>query len=228
MLGVFVDEAQVQLREQSLAHGGLVPGGRIAAAFASLRANELVWHFVVNNYLKGKAPPAFDLLFWNGDSANVAGPLYAWYLRNMYLENRLRDPGKLRVLNRPVDLGRLRMPAYLFAAHDDHIVPWHGAYASTRLLAGKIEFVLGASGHIAGVVNPPLDKRRHYWRNPDLAQVSSAWLESARCTEGSWWGHWAQWIREHSGEDCPAPLALGSAAHAPIEPAPGRYVRERG
>jgi polyhydroxyalkanoate synthase len=226
-IGVYIDEAYVQRCEREYAAGGRVPGAQLATAFASLRANELVWRFVVDNYLKGRTPPAFDLLHWNGDSANLPGPLFAWYLRNLYLENRLRIPGALRLCGRPVDLARLRMPAYLLAAREDHIVPWHAAYSATRLLSGRIEFVLGASGHVAGVINPPAERRRRYWINPDLGGEAQTWLARAQAQQGSWWQHWIEWLLPKSGALAPAPAAPGSAAHPPLEPAPGSYVLER-
>ena len=226
-IGVYIDEAYVQRCEREYAQGGRVAGAQLAAAFASLRANELVWHFAVENYLKGRTPPAFDLLHWNGDSANLPGRLFAWYLRNLYLENRLRSPGALRLCGRPVDLSRLRMPAYLLATREDHIVPWHSAYAATRLLSGRIEFVLGASGHVAGVVNPPAERRRRYWVNPEPGSDAQAWLAGARAHDGSWWRNWMRWLLPKSGRSVHAPEALGSALHPPIEAAPGRYVREQ-
>jgi len=187
----------------------------------------LIWHFVINNYLKGRTPKAFDLLHWNADSTNLPGKLYAWYLRNMYLENNLRTPGKLRVCGRQVDLARVRVPAYLLATRDDHIVPWTSAYASGRLLAGTIEFVLGASGHVAGIVNPPAAGRREYWVNRELPEDPQSWLAGAQRTTGSWWTHWMEWLRPRCGALKSAPTQLGNANRMPIEPAPGRYVLER-
>jgi len=223
---VFVDEDYVAGCEREFAQGGLMPGSRVAWAFASLRPDELVWYFVVNNYLKGQAPAAFDLLYWNSDSANVPGRLFAWYLRHMYRENSLRTPGALKVCGRPADLGRLRMPAYVLATREDHIVPWRAAWASARLLAGTIDFVLGASGHVAGVVAPPR-ATRGYWRGDALDEDAAAWLDCAQHCEGSWWEHWAEWIVRHSGALKRAPGQPGSSRHAVLEPAPGRYVRER-
>jgi len=225
-IGVYVDEASVRQTEREHAAGGRVSGARLAAAFASLRANELIWHFVVDNYLLGRTPRAFDLLHWNCDSANLPGRLYAWYLRNLYLDNNLRVPGRLRLCGRAADLGRLRMPSYLLATREDHIVPWRSAYASTRLLSGRIEFVLGASGHVAGVINAPAAGRRQYWVNGNLDGGADAWLAGATVQPGSWWNHWAQWLLPKSGRLVAAPQALGSAARPPIEAAPGRYVRE--
>jgi polyhydroxyalkanoate synthase subunit PhaC len=227
-IGVYVDEPYVRRCEQMYRNGGLMPGGLLASTFASLRANELVWFFVINNYLKGQTPRAFDLLYWNGDSANLPGPLYAWYLRNAYLENNLRVPAKLTLCGRPVDLRSIRCPAYIVATREDHIVPWRSAYASTLLLGGKIEFVLGASGHVAGIVNPPAAGRRSHWLNDATPSSADEWLAQATSQPGSWWPHWATWLRQHSGENVQAAAGLGSVRYPPREPAPGSYVRERG
>jgi polyhydroxyalkanoate synthase len=226
-IGVFVDDEYVAACEREFENGGLMPGARIAGAFASLRPDELVWFFVVNNYLKGQDPAPFDLLYWNADSANVPGRLYAWYLRRMYRDNALREPGGVTVCGTPVDLRALRMPAYLLATKDDHIVPWRSAQASARLLAGTIECVLGASGHVAGVIAPP-DARRGYWTNATASGNPDEWLRHARQHDGSWWEHWAAWIAPQSGTRKAAPGTAGSDAYPIIEPAPGRHVRERG
>lgn len=225
-IGVYVQEAFVAQKESDFAAGGVMRGAELAQAFASLRANELVWNYVVNNYLKGQTPPPFDLLYWNGDSANVPGALFAFYLRRMYLENALREPGALTLCGTGVDLGRVDQPAFVLAAREDHIVPWASAFASARLLSGRIEFVLAASGHIAGVINPASQRRRSYWTAP-FAGDAETWLAAARAHPGSWWPRWARWILRRSGAPVPAPAALGSALHPPREPAPGRYVRER-
>jgi polyhydroxyalkanoate synthase len=225
-IGVYIDEEYVARCEQQYREGGVVSGRQLAHAFATLRANELIWHFHVNNYLKGTTPAAFDLLFWNGDSSNLPGRLYAWYLRNMYLENNLRAPGRVRVLGRPVDLARIRAPAYVLATREDHIVPWTSAYAAQRLLGGRIEFVLGASGHVAGVVNPPEPQRRCFWHTGPGSADAADWLAGARREAGSWWPHWSAWMRQHAGHRVRAPQAPGSESYSPIEAAPGRYVLE--
>ncbi len=225
-LGIFIDEPYVAQRERQLSEGGLLHGEELALAFASLRANDLVWRYVVNNYLLGQQPEAFDLLYWNADSTNLPGTMYSYYLRHMYLEDSLRQPCKLAMCGAPVDLGRLDMPAYAVAAQQDHIVPWKTAYASAALLGGRIEFVLTASGHIAGVVNPPPGKRRRYWAGSDTGADSEAWLAAASCHEGSWWPHWARWLARQAGRRIAA-RAVGDARHPQIEPAPGRYVKER-
>jgi polyhydroxyalkanoate synthase len=233
VLDVFVDEAHVRMREQTLGKGGLMPGLDLANTFSSLRANDLVWNYVVSNYLEGKAPPAFDLLYWNGDSTNLPGPMYAWYLRNTYLENNLRIPGKLVCCGERVDLNTIRVPAYVFAAKEDHIVPWKAAYASARLLPGGpdggVRFALGASGHIAGTINPPSKNKRSYWTSaePGLPANSEAWLADAQEQPGSWWTDWERWLRQFGGGEVAAPRKLGNSKYAPIEPAPGRYVKEK-
>jgi len=224
-LSVFVDEAYVRDREREFARGGILPGRQLAVTFASLRANELIWHYVVNNYLKGRTPEPFDLLYWNGDSTNLPGAMYAYYIRNMYLENNLAVPGKLAMLGLPVDLGRIDMPSYVLATREDHIVPWRTAYASARLLGGRIEFVLSASGHVAGVINPASKNRRNYWLNPDLPADADQWLAVAGTHAGSWWPHWAGWLAGFGGDQVAARERLGGSGHGEIEPAPGSYVK---
>jgi polyhydroxyalkanoate synthase len=230
-IDVYVDEAQVAQREQSIGKGGLMPGRDFATAFSSLRSNDLVWNYVEANYLKGEAPPAFDLLYWNSDSTNLPGPMFCYYLRNMYLENNLKVPGKLSVKGDPIDLGKVQVPSFIYASREDHIVPWRSAFSSTNLInAGKRKnnrFVLGASGHIAGVINPPAKKKRSYWSNDKLPDTVSAWMEGATEHPGSWWGEWADFLASHAGEQKEAPRKLGNKAHPPIEPAPGRYVKAK-
>lgn len=226
-LGVFVDEAAVIAREQSIGKGGLFSGKELGFVFQTLRANDLIWPYVVNNYLMGKSPEAFDLLYWNADATNLPGPMYAWYLRNMYLENKLCKPGLLDVCGLPVNLGRIDIPTYVLATVEDHIVPWQSAYQTTQLVGGRSQFVLGASGHIAGVVNPAGKNKRSYWVDGELGGSASAWRESARETPGSWWSHWLGWQRKYLGKPVAARKVLGSAQYKPIEPAPGRYVKAR-
>ncbi len=234
ILSVFVDEAHALLRDHQLGAGGLMPGRDLATTFSFLRPNELVWNYVVGNYLKGQKPPAFDLLFWNGDSTNLPGPFFSWYFRNTYLENNLKVPGRAQPAGLPLDLTRLSMPAYIFGSREDHIVPWVSAYASTQVLRGPQRFVLGASGHIAGVVNPPAKKRRSYWvaegagaEGRPLPGDPNAWLAQAQEKPGSWWPDWASWLAGHSGKQVKARAKSGNARYRPIEPAPGRYVKVR-
>ena len=225
-IGVYVSREYLQAREPMLLAGERVHGGELAGAFASLRANDLVWNYVVKNYLKGETPPAFDLLHWNGDSANLPGPMYVYYLRNLYLDNKLIVPGALTMLGERIDLGRITMPAYVYASRDDHIVPWRSGYRTTALLGGEPTFVLGASGHIAGVINPPAKQRRNHWTNELLTDDPDDWLARATSHPGSWWPHWGAWLSAHAGALRQAPRASGDAEHPPLDAAPGRYVLE--
>ena len=226
-IGVYVSPQALAAREPELCSGGRIRGAELANAFASLRPNELVWNYVVGNYLKGQTPPAFDLLYWNGDSANLPGPMYVEYLRNMYLDNRLREADALTMCGVPIDLGRIALPAYVLATQEDHIVPWRSAYRTVHLLGGDKRFVLGASGHIAGVINPATAHRRSYRTNEQIPASADAWLAGATSHPGSWWPHWAAWLEPFTGARRDAPSALGSALHPSLVPAPGTYVTER-
>ncbi|MDE2210369.1 MAG: class I poly(R)-hydroxyalkanoic acid synthase [Betaproteobacteria bacterium] len=225
-IGVYITREGIAAREPALLAGQRVHGAELAGAFASLRPNDLVWNYVVSNYLEGRTPPAFDLLHWNGDSSNLPGPMYAYYLKNMYVENRLREPRALTMLGEPIDLGRIDAPAYVYASRDDHIVPWRSAYRTLDLIGGKSVFVLGASGHIAGVVNPPEPVRRNYWTNPSPARTADDWLAAATARPGSWWPHWYHWLARHKGGERAAPAKTGNAEFPPLAAAPGAYVRE--
>jgi polyhydroxyalkanoate synthase len=226
-IGLFVDEASVAAREATIGRGGLLAGTELAFVFSSLRANDLVWNYVVNNYLLGGQPPAFDLLYWNSDGTNLPGPMYCYYLRNTYLENKLRVPGALTSCGARVDLGRIELPAYIVATREDHIVPWRSAYRTVQLLGGEKTFVLGASGHIAGIVNPLSKNRRSHWTGTPYPAEPEDWLSGATEHPGSWWGRWADWLAQQRGGTRNAPAEIGSKKYQPIEPAPGRYVKER-
>jgi polyhydroxyalkanoate synthase subunit PhaC len=226
-LGVFIDEQGVAAREATIGRGGIYPGAELGFVFQTLRANDLIWPNVINNYLKGKSPEAFDLLYWNADSTNLPGPMYAWYLRNMYLENNLKDANRLTVCGTPVDLGKIDMPSYVLATQEDHIVPWRSAYRSTQLLGGKSQFVLGASGHIAGVINPASKNKRSYWTGGPQGDDAEQWLAGSTESPGSWWKHWMQWLAPKGGKSITARRKLGDRKHRVIEPAPGRYVKVR-
>jgi polyhydroxyalkanoate synthase len=232
VLDLFIDEPGVQLREMTLGEKaprgpGLLKGQELASTFSFLRPNDLVWNYVVGNYLKGEAPPPFDLLYWNSDSTNLPGPMFCWYLRHTYLQNELRVPGKLTVCGEKLDLGKVKAPVFIYASREDHIVPWQAAFESTKIMKGKTRFVLGASGHIAGVINPPAAKRRSHWVDGKLGGTAKQWFESAKEVPGSWWPEWANWLKAHAGKQVPAPKAYGGRRRKSIEPAPGRYVRAK-
>ena len=230
ILDVFIDEGMVKYREMQLGKGGLMKGQDLASTFSFLRPNDLVWNYVVGNYLKGETPPPFDLLYWNSDSTNLPGPFYAWYLRNFYLENNLVKPGKLTVCGEKMDLSNLTLPVYVYGSREDHIVPINAAYASTQVLPGKKRFVMGASGHIAGVINPPAKGKRSHWIRADgkLPATLDQWLEGATEHPGSWWTDWSGWLKGHAGKQIAAPKGYGKGARfKAIEPAPGRYVKEK-
>jgi len=226
-LGVFIDEEGVRKREQTIGKHGIYAGRELGFVFQTLRANDLIWPYVVGNYLKGKSPQAFDLLYWNADATNLPGPMYAWYLRNMYLENNLCVPGRVSICDVKVDLGRIDMPSYVLATQEDHIVPWRSAYRTTQLVSGKTQFVLGASGHIAGVINPASKNKRSFWVDGKTGDDPEQWLATAQVTQGSWWTHWMAWLKPQSGKPVAARKRLGNATYKPIEPAPGSYVKAR-
>lgn len=229
VIDVFIDEAQVAMREQSIGQGGLMPGRDFTSAFSSLRPNDLVWNYVKSNYLKGEDPPPFDLLYWNADGTNLPGPMFCFYLRNMYLENKLKVPGGVTVADEQVDLSKIDAPTFIFGSREDHIVPWTAAFESVSLLNPKKRsrnrFVLGASGHIAGVINPPAKKKRSYWTNDKPVTDAESWLRGATEHPGSWWTEWAGFLTKHASKKVPAPRKFGNAKFKAIEPAPGRYVK---
>jgi len=230
ILDVFIDENFVKFREQQMGTGGLLKGQDLASTFSFLRPNDLVWNYVVGNYLKGETPPPFDLLYWNSDSTNLPGPFYAWYLRNTYLENNLVKPGQVKVCGESIDLGKVDLPVYIYGSREDHIVPIGGSYASTQVLPGKKRFVMGASGHIAGVINPPAAKKRSHWLSDSSkfpADVNE-WIAGAKEQPGSWWTDWSDWLKGHAGKQIAAPKTYGKASKfKAIEAAPGRYVKAK-
>ncbi len=234
VLDLFIDEPMVRLREMTIGDhapngGGLLKGQELASTFSMLRPNDLVWNYVVGNYLKGETPPPFDLLYWNSDSTNLPGPMFCWYLRNTYHENNLVKPGKLTVCGEKVDLGKIDAPAYIYASREDHIVPWESAYGNTQVLKGKVRFALGASGHIAGVINPPAKGKRSHWlgTGATLPTKAQEWFDKAKEHPGSWWTDWSAWLKGHAGKQIAAPKAPGNRTYKAIEPAPGRYVKQK-
>ena len=227
VLDVFIDEQHVQMREQQLSKGGLMKGSELSSTFSFLRPNDLVWNYVVNNYLKGEKPMPFDLLYWNSDSTNLPGPFFTWYLRNMYLENNLVKKNRLTVAGQKMDLSRITVPVYAMGAREDHIVPWDAAWHSAQALGGPKRFVLGASGHIAGSINPASKNKRNFWVNEAAASSPEEWLDGATEVPGSWWNDWAKWIERQRGEMIDAPARMGNSRFPSIEAAPGSYVRTR-
>jgi polyhydroxyalkanoate synthase len=222
-LGVFIDEAQVENLERRMNERGYLEGSEMASTFNLLRSNDLVWSFVINNYLMGKDPFPFDLLYWNSDSTRMPARMHSFYLRNMYLKNRLGVPGAVTLAGVPVDLSKVTVPAYFISTVEDHIAPWKTTYEGARYLGGEVRFVLGGSGHIAGIVNPPAAKKYHYWTNDAFADTPDAWFEGAAQHAGSWWEDWQRWIEAQNGDD-KVPARIPSKA---IENAPGSYVARK-
>jgi polyhydroxyalkanoate synthase len=226
-ISCLVDQTSVSQHEETIGKGGIFPGHYFSSVFSALRPNELIWSYVVNGYLNGQKPAPFDLLFWNSDSTNLPGPFLAWYLRNMYLENNLCVPDRLVVCNALINLKRIKVPAFVLAAREDHIVPWQGAFRSMQCLGGETTFVLGASGHIAGVINPANSKKRNYWTGNSGFASASDWFSMATEVHGSWWPEWSRWLKNFGGKFIASVPELGNEIYKPIEAAPGRYVREK-
>jgi len=222
-LGVFIDEAQVENLERRMNERGYLEGSEMATTFNMLRSNDLVWSFVINNYLMGKDPFPFDLLYWNSDSTRMPARMHSFYLRNMYLKNQLGVPGAVTLAGEPVDLSKVKVPAYFISTVEDHIAPWKTTYKGARYLGGEVRFVLGGSGHIAGIVNPPAAKKYHYWTNDAFADTPEDWFERATQQPGSWWEDWQRWMEQQNGGD-KVPARIPSKA---IEDAPGSYVMQR-
>jgi polyhydroxyalkanoate synthase len=226
-IGLLIDAPSIALREATIGSGGILPGKELAFTFGTLRANDLIWRYVVDSYMKGVPPEAFDLLYWDSDSVSLPGPMYCWYTRNTYLENKIREPGATVQCGAPVDLSKARVPLYVLASREDHIVPWQSAYLSKGLIGKDPRFVLAASGHVAGVINPPARNKRSYWTHDDLSGEAEDWLKRAREKPGSWWPDWDGWMKRHSSGTIPAPAQPGNASHPVIEAAPGRYVKQK-
>ena len=225
-LEVFIDEDQLAALESRMAKRGYLEGSEMATTFNMLRANDLIWSFVVNNYLLGKDPFPFDLLYWNSDSTRMPAAMHGFYLRNMYLKNLLRVPGGLKLAGVPIDVTRVRVPAYFISTMEDHIAPWKSTYAGAKLLNGPVRFVLGGSGHIAGIINPPGANKYCYWTSKAMADSADEWLEKATQHTGSWWSDWGDWIAAHGGEKIAARIP-GKGPLKAIEDAPGSYARMR-
>ncbi|KAA0579076.1 class I poly(R)-hydroxyalkanoic acid synthase [Azospirillum sp. B21] len=223
-LSVFIDEEQLTFIEGQMAEQGYLDGSKMATTFNMLRANDLIWSFVVNNYLLGKDPFPFDLLYWNGDSTRMPAAMHSFYLRNMYQKNMLAQPGAVTLKGVPIDLTKVKVPALFLSAREDHIAPWKSTYSGAQLFSGPVKFVLGASGHIAGVVNPPAANKYCYWTSDKLAKTSDEWLEKATQTPGSWWPEWNKWVGQFADGKVPA-RQPGDGALPALEDAPGSYVK---
>ena len=223
-LSVFIDEEQLTFIEGQMAEQGYLDGSKMATTFNMLRANDLIWSFVVNNYLLGKDPFPFDLLYWNGDSTRMPAAMHSFYLRNMYQKNMLAQPGAVTLKGVPIDLTKVKVPALFLSAREDHIAPWKSTYSGAQLFSGPVKFVLGASGHIAGVVNPPAANKYCYWTSDKLAKTSDEWLEKATQTPGSWWPEWNKWVGQFADGKVPA-RQPGDGALPVLEDAPGSYVK---
>ena len=222
-LGVFIDEAQVDNLEKKMNERGYLEGSEMASTFNMLRANDLVWSFVINNYLMGKDPFPFDLLYWNSDATRMPARMHSYYLRNMYLKNLLGVPSGITMEGVPIDLAKVKVPAYFISTAEDHIAPWKTTYKGSQYLGGDVRFVLGGSGHIAGIVNPPAAKKYQYWTNDARPESADDWFKTATPHPGSWWEDWQAWMDvQNGGEKVPA-----RAPEHPLEDAPGSYVMLR-
>ena len=226
MLGVFTDEATIAGLEKQMAKKGYLDSGKMAHTFDALRANDLVFQYVVNNWLLGKKPPAFDLLVWNKDSTRMPARMHSEYLRSCYLRNEFAN-GEFVVDGIKLDPGKIDIDTYVLSAVDDHIVPWASGYKTTQLFGGLSRFVLSTSGHIAGIVNPPSPKAKHWVNEGPMPADALEWKAAAELRDSTWWEDWTTWIAKQGGPMVAAPRHSGSTAYPPIEPAPGSYVRDR-
>ena len=223
-LGVFIDEEHIKMIEEMMEEKGYLDGNQMATTFNMLRSNDLIWSFVINNYLMGKDPFPFDLLYWNSDSTRMPKAMHSFYLRNMYQQNLLAQPGALTLLGTPIDLGAIKTPTTSIGTKEDHIAPWKSVYKSARHFGGEVNFILAASGHIAGIVNPPAAGKYGFWLKKDLIDDRDEWAASAEEHEGSWWPHWQEWVSQFAGEQVPA-RKPGENGLKAIEDAPGSYVK---
>ena len=225
-LGVFVDPEGVDALEKRMASKGYLEASEMASTFNMLRSNDLIWSFVVNNYLLGKDPVPFDLLFWNSDATRMPAKMHSYYLRNMYIHNKLREPKGLTIAGRSIDLSTVTTPCYFISAKDDHIAPWKSTFAGAKLFGGKVRFVLGGSGHIAGIVNPPVANKYCFWANDELTHEAESWLQNADRFDGSWWSDWSVWISSQGSRTVNARKIRNNRTN-PFEDAPGSYAKLR-
>ena len=225
-LGVFVDPEGVDALEKRMASKGYLEASEMASTFNMLRSNDLIWSFVVNNYLLGKDPVPFDLLFWNSDATRMPAKMHSYYLRNMYIHNKLRKPKGLTIAGRSIDLSTVTTPCYFISAKDDHIAPWKSTFSGAKLFGGKVRFVLGGSGHIAGIVNPPVANKYCFWANDELTHEAESWLQNADRFDGSWWSDWSVWISSQGSRTVNARKIRNNRTN-PFENAPGSYAKLR-
>jgi polyhydroxyalkanoate synthase subunit PhaC len=226
MLGQFASRSGVNATIEKSRRAGVLEGSEMARVFAWLRPNDLVWLFVANNWVMGNRPPAFDILYWNSDTTRLPAEFHADLLR-MFMDNPLKEAGRINVLGTPIDMSKVDVPAYVVAGVTDHITPWQACYQSRNILRGKIDFVLSSSGHIQSIVNPPTNPKAKYFLNSALPDDPETWLAGASEHAGSWWEHWSQWYRQHGDGQVRAPQAPGSERYPAGDPAPGRYVHQR-
>ncbi len=223
-LRVFIDDKQLKSLEKRMKKLGYLDGEAMAMTFNLLRANDLIWTFVINNYLLGRKPPQFDLLYWNSDFTRLPETMHTWYLRELYLNNKLVEPGGVEMDGVPIDLSTIDLPVYLQSGREDHIAPYQSVYKATQIYSGDVTFMLAGSGHIAGVINPPAANKYGFWTNEELPADPDDWIAGADYHEGSWWGHWNDWVKQYAGRRVPA-REPGGGVLPQIEPAPGSYVR---
>ncbi len=226
-LEVFIDEEQIQNLENKMSKKGFLEGKSMATTFNMLRANDLIWSYFVNNYLLGREPLPFDILYWNSDSTNLPARMHSFYLRNMYQRNLLKDPGGINVAGVDIDVSKIKVPSYFVSTVEDHIAPWKSTYQGATLFSGPVKFVLGGSGHIAGIVNPEVPGKYNHWTNTKLPATSDEWLKGAKEQQGSWWTDWNKWVSGQDGEKVPARKPGTNAKYKAIEDAPGSYVRAK-
>jgi polyhydroxyalkanoate synthase len=222
---VFIDEEQISSLEKRMQEQGYLEAQDMALSFNMLRANDLIWSFVVNNYLLGKEPAPFDLLYWNADATRMPAAMHSFYLRNMYQKNLLKVPGGITLAGTPIDLRKIKTPMFLLSTREDHLAPWKSTYAATHIYSGPVTFVLAASGHLAGVISAPGSKYGH-WTNEKLPATPDEWFAGAKAHEGSWWPYWDEWVTKFDGGRVPARMPGGGKLKV-IEDAPGSYVRTR-
>ncbi|HIF9094918.1 TPA: class I poly(R)-hydroxyalkanoic acid synthase [Photobacterium damselae] len=225
-IGAFVNDTVVSAIEQQNKVKGYMDGRSLSVTFSMLRENSLYWNYYVDNYLKGKSPVDFDLLYWNSDSTNVAGPCHNFLLRDFYLENKLIQDKGVKIDGVWMDLNKIKIPSYFISTKEDHIALWQGTYRGALLTGGNKTFVLGASGHVAGIVNPPNKNKYGYWTNDNLDDSADEWLTNAEYAEGSWWTHWDQWLSQHNRQEQVEPYSPGSENYPVIDSAPGQYVKQ--